>query len=173
MGASERRKAPQFLVVAKVVKPFGVRGEMHVRVISDDPDRLKSLQTVHVEGVDRTIQQARRHPPGYVVKLEGIDTPQAAESLRNAELQIPSEHAAPLAPGRFYYYELVGLKVVTAAGEELGEVRGIQETGSNDVLIVGGAGGREIMIPAIDDVIVEVDVEAGTIVVNPIPGLVS
>ena len=173
MGASKRRKAPQFLVVAKVIKPFGVHGEMHVRVISDDPDRLKSLHAVHVEGVERRIQQARRHTPGYVVSLEGIETPEAAETLRGAELQIPSEHAAPLAPGRFYYYELVGLRVITAAGEDLGEVVGIQETGSNDVLIVGGAARREILIPAIDDVIIEVDVEAGKIVVDPIPGILS
>ena len=159
--------------VAKVIKPFGVHGEMHVRVISDDPDRLKSLHAVHVEGVERRIQQARRHTPGYVVSLEGIETPEARRRYAAPSYRSLPSMRRRWCPAGFYYYELVGLRVITAAGEDLGEVVGIQETGSNDVLIVGGADRREILIPAIDDVIIEVDVEAGKIVVDPIPGILS
>lgn len=118
----------------------------------------------------RPVERARLHQGVVILKLGGCDTRNDAETLRNQWLQIPAEEALPLEEGEFFYYQLVGLQVETAAGEVLGELQEILQTGANDVFVVRGPGG-ELLLPDIPDVILDVDPEAGRIVVQIPAGL--
>lgn len=169
---SERN--PQFLVVGEILKPWGYRGEVKVKVLTDFPKRLAGLATVHLGPDARVVrvERARLHSGFAVLKLEGYDSPEAAAKLRGAVLRIPSTEAAPLSAGQYYQHQIIGLAVVTTEGEELGTVDDILETGANDVYIVRRPDDREILLPAIRDVIQAIELDRGRMVVRLLPGLV-
>ncbi len=102
-----------------------------------------------------------------LMKLAGIETPQAADALRGATLRIPPDEVHPLPPGQYYVFQIVGLRVRTPEGGALGQVTDVLRTGSNDVYVVRSADGREILLPAVAGVVEEIDVEAGEIVARP------
>lgn len=116
------------------------------------------------------VDRARLHQGVIILKLEGCDTRNDAEALRNQWLQVPIQEALPLEEGEFFHYQLVGLQVETAAGEVLGDLHEILQTGANDVWVVRGPAG-ELLLPDIPDVILDIDPEAGRIVVQIPPGL--
>jgi 16S rRNA processing protein RimM len=116
------------------------------------------------------VQRARLHQGVIILKLEGCDTRNQAEALRNQWLQVRLEEALTLDEGEFFYYQLIGLQVETVDGEVLGELHEILQTGANDVFVVRGPGG-ELLLPDIPDVILEIDPEAGRIVVQIPAGL--
>ncbi len=107
------------------------------------------------------------------MKFAGYDTPEAAAKLRGQVVQILAEEAAPLPQGQYYHHQIVGLEVFTTEGERLGAVEEILETGANDVYLVRRDDGREILLPAIQDVIQEIDLEHKRMVVRLMPGLVE
>jgi 16S rRNA processing protein RimM len=116
------------------------------------------------------VDRARLHQGVIILKLEGCDTRNDAEALRNQWLQVPIQEALPLEEGEFFHYQLIGLQVETAAGEVLGDLHEILQTGANDVWVVRGPAG-ELLLPDIPDVILDIDPEAGRIVVQIPPGL--
>lgn len=105
-----------------------------------------------------------------MIKLAGIEDRTAAEQLRGALLQVPLEQAVRLPPGSYYWHQILGLQVIERGGRVLGTVREILTTGSNDVYVVR-SDERELLLPAIRDVIREIDLERGVIVVELLPGL--
>lgn len=159
-------------MVAEVVRPHGIRGDLKVRVVSDNPDRLQDLDAVWVDGTRHAIEQARPHQGFYLVRLAGIDSPSAAEPFRGAIFTIPRDLAAPLDPDAYYHWQILGLAVVTTAGDHLGTVEDILETGANDVLVVTG-GPKRYLIPTIAQVVQDVDLEQGRIVIEPMDGLLD
>ena len=102
--------------------------------------------------------------------VEGVSDRTAAEKLRGSYLKIPPEKLTPLPEGRYYHFQLMGLKVLTEEGEVLGRVEEVLDTGSNLVLTVG-RGRDELLLPFIDDVILDVDLEAGAVTVRLMEGL--
>jgi 16S rRNA processing protein RimM len=165
-------EAPEWVVVAEVLRPHGLRGDLKVSVLSDDPDRLAGLAQVYIGGEARRVTQARPYQAGYLVRLEGVDDAAAAEALRGAELTIPLAEVAPLEPDTYYQWQIVGLTVETTSGERLGTVEEIWPTGANDVLVVTG-GRKQYLIPETDEVIKTVDLEAGVITIEPLEGLLD
>jgi 16S rRNA processing protein RimM len=108
---------------------------------------------------------------GHVcLKLSGIDSVEAAAELRGQSLSVPEALLEPLPEGQFYLYQVVGMQVYDSEGRHLGEIREVLTTGGNDVYIVQGQQG-EILLPAIEDVVKEVDVAAGRMVVEPMEGM--
>jgi 16S rRNA processing protein RimM len=107
-----------------------------------------------------------------LLRLEGVDSREAAQRLRGTDLWIPSSEAMALPPGEFFVDDIIGLTMVTDTGQTLGTVRDILTTGANDVYIVAGSPG-DILIPAIHDVVREIDVTRGTIVIHPMDGLLE
>ncbi len=164
---------PKFLVIGEILKPWGSRGEVKVQVLTDFPKRLINLKTVYLGDDARALQveHARLHSRFAVFKFAGYDTPESAAKLRGQAVQVPVEQAAPLRKNQFYHHQVIGLPVVSTAGETLGTVEEILETGANDVYIVRDES-REILIPAIEDVVKEISVERGEIVVELIEGLI-
>ena len=173
-GADE----PRYLVVGQVLGAHGIRGELKVEILTEDPHRFGLLQQVLVgledkEPVPWILEGYRLHKGHALLKLQGCDDRTAAEMLRGYYIQVHFEDALPLEEDEYFEHQIVGLQVWTAAGELLGEVAEILYTGANDVYVVrgGSPGRRDILIPAIEDVVLEVDLDGGRLVVELPEGL--
>jgi 16S rRNA processing protein RimM len=146
----------KLVLVGRVMKPQGRRGEVAVEPLSDRPDRFTTLRRAFVPGANGEAREVRvevawPHKGRYVLKLEGIDSIEAAEALRGLELRIPEEELAALPEGSYYHHQLVGLQVLSTSGEELGTVESVMETGAGaPVLVVRGAQG-ETLLPFASD----------------------
>lgn len=174
VGAPE----PHYLAVGQVVGVHGLRGELKVEILTDDPHRFRRLRRVFVgredeEPVPRRLQGYRLHQGRALLKLEGCDDRAAAEALRGMLIQVPFKEALPLQEGEYYEHQIVGLSVWTTAGEHLGSVAEILYTGANDVYVVHSTAPdrREILLPAIVQVVRQVDLDAGRLIVELPDGL--
>lgn len=163
---------PRFLAIGRVAAPIGIRGEVKVEVLTEFPERFRRTGEVYIDEIPYRVVRSRRHGRQVILKLAGIETIEAAERLRGRLVEIPTEHAVPLPPGRYYHYQIIGLSVVTTDGRQLGQIVQILSTGANDVYIVR-QDRREILIPAIGAVVKRVDLEKKIVVVEPIPGLLE
>ena len=170
---------PRYLVVGRVQRPHGVRGEVRVEILTGYPERLEQhthfclARPASPEAVRRyPVEQSRLHQNVLLLKLGGCDDRNTAEALRGMLVQIPAEEAVPLEDGEYYLFQLVGVQVETEDGEHLGRVSEVLETGANNVYVVQGPRG-EVLLPAIEDVVLELDLESRRIVVRLIPGLLG
>lgn len=163
-------RTPEFVVVGRIVRPWGIRGEVKVRVETDFPHRFAPGQRFYILGRPYRCRSARLQGGFAIVKLEGVDTRDDAEALRGLTLEIPASEVPPLPPDTYYHFQLRGLEVWTTGGEPLGQVVEILSTGSNEVLIVEGPRGQ-VLIPFIRAVVQAVDLEGGRILVEAVPGL--
>jgi 16S rRNA processing protein RimM len=118
------------------------------------------------------VERVRLHDKVALVKLEGCEDRNAAEMLRGMLVQIPVEQAVPLEEGEHYHFQVIGLDVETEEGEHLGTVVDVLETRANDVYIVRGPAG-ELLVPAIEDVVLALDPEARRMVIHVLPGLMG
>lgn len=164
---------PAFLVAGKLTRPHGVRGEMLMEIHTDFPDRLKSGSQVFLgeHHKPHMIRSARGHSVGLIVAFDGYTNPEMAGQLRNQLVYVPSDNLPPLPEGDYYHHQLLGLRVKTTQDEELGEVEQILQTGANDVVLVRAHSGGEILIPYIDEVVREIDLDKGQITIELLPGL--
>jgi 16S rRNA processing protein RimM len=168
----QTRGTPEFLVVALVLAAHGIRGEIKCRIVTDFPTRrFKRGNTVLIRGEPHTIQGARIQGGTVLLRLEDIQDRDIAAALRGAEIEVPTEQAVSLPKGQFYWHQVIGLRVEDATSHEpLGEVTDIIETGANDVYIVRGPKG-EILVPAIKDVVKNIDPTEGRMLIQPLPGM--
>jgi 16S rRNA processing protein RimM len=158
-----------------VLKPWSYRGELKIEILTDFPDRFASLRTVYMgdDAKPFSVEGARLLGNAALIKLKGIDSTEAGDRLRNQLVQIPTDEAVPLPEGKYYLYQLIGLKVKTTQGEFLGQVVDVLDTGgANDVYVVRDEK-REILIPAIEPVVKQVDLVNGEMVIEPMEGLIS
>jgi 16S rRNA processing protein RimM len=162
------------LEVARVLRPWGVRGEVKVVILSSRPEDIAPGRQVYV-GEDRracAIQGARAQGDHLIVKLAGYSTPEQAEALRGLYLYIDRGSASPLRPREYYRHQIIGLAVVTLEGADLGKVEEILETGAHDVYVVHGPRG-EVLLPARVEVIHDIDLASGVMRVSLLPGLLA
>jgi 16S rRNA processing protein RimM len=171
-GASRRRPEPRYLAVGRIVRPFGLRGELKAEVLTAHPEQLGRLRTVYLgpQAEPWAIEGVRVRRRAVYLKLSGCDDHTAAEALRGALLQIALEDAVPLEEDEYYEHQIVGMTVVEEDGTPLGKVTEIISTGANDVYVVVGPDG-ELLLPAIESVILEIDLEADRMVVHVMEGL--
>jgi 16S rRNA processing protein RimM len=171
-GSPSLEGGPSFLTVARVRRPFGVRGELLLAVQTDFPQRLLAAEEIYCgeEHVKETVATIRRHGQDMLLKLESVGDRDGAERFRNLIISVRMDDLPPLPPGTYYHYQIEGLSVVTENGEVLGTIHEILKTGANDVYVVRGPNG-EILLPAIPQVILVVRLDAGTIVVRLMDGL--
>ncbi len=161
-----------YLVIGQVVGARGLSGELKVRIESDDPERFFDLEWAYLGDERRRmrVEDVRLVKGVALVRFEGIADRTAAEALRGQYLQVPVDDAVPLGEGEYYVHQIEGLQVRTDTGEELGYVHEVLATGANDVYVVRGPGG-ELLLPAIKDVILHVDLEQGILTVHLLEGL--
>ena len=162
------------IVIGKIVAPIGIRGELKVLALTDFPARFEAgneLRLRPLTGEHRPvkIESQRPHKGGFVMKLAGVDARDDAEALRGSEFVIDESELAKLPPGEFYVFDIIGLKVVTDDGRECGEVTEVVQSGANDVYVTSTG----LCIPALKDVVAEVDLVRGEMVIRPVPGLLD
>jgi 16S rRNA processing protein RimM len=168
------------LVVGRVVRPHGVRGEVAVDVRTDDPEaRLavgKVLTTEPPAAGPLTIAGARWHAGRLLLLFDAVTTREQAEQLRALLLVVDSDDLEDIAdPDEFRDHELIGLAVIGPDGERVGEVTDVLHYGQ-DLLVVAGSGrraGSEIMVPFVTELVPDVDLAAGRLVIHPPPGLLD
>lgn len=174
-GSVEDSAEPRFMTIGRVIKPHGVRGEVRVLPLTDLPKRFEWLESVFVGNetprkID--VEGVRFHQDYILLKLAGVSTRDDADALRDHLLQVLEEDAIPLEAGEYFLYQAIGLEVLTVDGEYIGRVREILETGANNVFVIDGAAG-EVLIPDIPDVIREVNIASGQLIISPLPGLLD
>jgi 16S rRNA processing protein RimM len=162
-----------FLAVGQIRKPHGVHGEVQMTVLTDFPERLTPGRIVYLgeRHLPVTINSRREHRDVLLLTFKEYPDRSSVEVLRNQTLFIPVDEAPELPEGEYFHHQILGLRAVTEAGQQLGEVVDILETGANDVCVVLDAQEREILLPIIDDVIIDVDLETGSLVIRLLPGL--
>jgi 16S rRNA processing protein RimM len=169
---------PAYLLLGEVLRPHGIRGELRIRLLTDYPERIAELETVYLADNPEPSKTKPYHVQGMrmngdfgLLKLREISDRDQADRLRGLYVLVDMEHAVPLEEGEFYLYQLIGLKVETSAGEALGTLIEVLETGANDVYIVDSPRYGEILIPVTDETILKTDVDAGLVTVNLPEGL--
>ena len=170
------QKETEWATIGRVVAPFGIRGELKVRLLTDIPDRFEQLETIYLGPNHRQylIERVRPYKGEMILlKLAGLDDANAVEPLRQQEILIPISQLAKLPTGSYYQHDILGLSVLTLDNRELGPIVDIIETGSNDVYSIRGSDGKQILIPAIKDVIKRIDLVRRTMYIDPLPGLLE
>jgi 16S rRNA processing protein RimM len=164
---------PRWIAVGAVLRAHGIHGEVIVRRFGDAEEILAPGSEIRFGeddgSVSRRVVEARPHGRDWRVTFQDLDDRTRAEALQGTELFVSVDKLPALPAGSYYQFQLVGLRVRTEGGEELGRIEDILETGAHDVYVVRGARG-EILIPAVPE-LVRVDLEGGEMVVHPIPGL--
>jgi 16S rRNA processing protein RimM len=164
-----RRPFADLVAIGRIVKPQGRHGELAVEPFSDRPDRFPSLRAAYVPDTDGqarpvVVTSVWPHKGRFVVKLEGVDSIDAAERYRGMDLRIGEEELQPLPAGSYYHHQLRGLRVEDPQGAPLGEVADLlTNAGEVTVLVVRGRG-EELLIPLADAFVRSVDLENGRLV---------
>ncbi len=178
MVTEDQSGSPQgesiYLAIGFLRRPHGVSGEIIMDLHTDFPDRIKAGRKIYI-GDDHeaaTFGSIRVHGNGLLVSLRGYDTPETAGRFRNQWVYVKAKDVPPLPEGKHYKYEMIDLNVVDDNGNTLGKLAEILETGANDVYIIRDEAGKEILLPAIPSVILNVDMEARLVKVHLIDGLV-
>ena len=144
-----------------------------MEVVTDFPERIRQGKTLYIgEGYQPIKVVGRRvHAGNLLLAFEGIETPEEAGRLRNQWVYVPTSDRPPLSEGEYYHHQLIGLQVTSEEGLELGKITDILETGANDVYIVRSERGNEVLLPAIESVILDIDLDKGRMRVHILPGL--
>ena len=163
------------LQIGVITTTHGVRGEVKVFPTTDDPMRFKKLNQVILdtgkEHIELEVAGARFFKNLVILKFKGIDNINDVEQYRQKSLYVTRENAVPLGENEYFIADLIGLKVVSDEGEELGELSDVLQTGANDVYVVSKENTPDLLIPAIRDCIKQVDIESGTMQVHLLAGL--
>jgi 16S rRNA processing protein RimM len=159
------------VVIGQVAKPFGVKGEIKITSFVQSLDVFRKSPVLVFGQRPYNVASIRMHKGAVLATLEGIDSPERAAELAGMLVEIEAEHLPPKEDDEYYWYELIGMRVSTVQGRDLGKITRITPTGANDVLHVEGPVG-EVLLPWIEDVVVEVNTEDNVVIVDPLEGLV-
>ena len=159
-----------FVAVGAIRGPRGLEGELKVDPLSDNPQRFVPGATLRAGDRSYTIRSARMHQRALLLRLEGVATREQADELRGLLLEVPESELAPLGEDEYYRFQLVGLEVHDEEGRVLGRLEEVLDTGANDVYIVR-TDESELLVPAIEPVVQNVDLPAGVMTVRLMPGL--
>jgi len=165
------------ITIGKVLKPWGVKGEMKIESLTDFPERFKERGRIFLISpagkefvcMVTSVRYANGVP---FLTLAGYDTPEKAKALNGWFVKIPQEEIVPLPEGSYYRFELIGMEVFSEEGDKLGTITDIFETGSNDVYVMKH-GNTEVYIPATREVVKQVDVAAKKMVIHLMNGLME
>lgn len=173
------RETPEYLLLGEVLRPHGIRGELRLRLLTDHPERINDLEQVFLgrdparpEADAYQVEHMRRNVEYGLLKLRGVDDREAADRLRGKFVMIDLAHAVPLEEGEFYLYQLIGVTVKTAQGETLGTITDVLETGANDVYVIDSPAYGEVLIPDTEEIVTEIDIDAGLMTVELPEGLI-
>ena len=165
----------KYLEIGQIVNTFGIKGMVKVQPFTDDIEQFENLKTIYIknksEQKEYEIEEVKYHKNMILLKLKGINNIEEANLLRQSYLLKDREKEEPLKEGTYYIVDLLGLEVYDDNGNLLGTLEDIFNTGSNDIYVVKNELGKQILLPAIKDVIKKIDMEKRKITVHLIPGL--
>ncbi|MDL4840040.1 ribosome maturation factor RimM [Aquibacillus rhizosphaerae] len=165
--------------VGKIVNTHGIKGEVKVVRITDFEERFKNGEKLYFVGKDEShvvplvIDGHRQHKNFDLLHFESYDSINQVEHFKDGFLKISQDQLTPLEEGDFYYHEIIGCRVLTVSGEELGEIKEILSPGANDVWVVKRDKQKDILIPYIEDIVKQVNIAEQTIVIEPMEGLLD
>lgn len=166
---------PVFLVIGRLGKPHGLRGDVVFYVMTDFPERIRPGKKVYIgeEYEPHVISFVKSQPDKLVIRMKGYGSREDLVGLPNQYVYVHAEEIPQLEDGEIYHHQMLGMKVVKEDGTFLGTLIQILETGANDVYIVGTPDDKEVLLPAIDEVILGIDTEKNEIRIRLLPGLVE
>lgn len=166
----------KYFEVGQIVNTFGVKGMLKVKPFTDDANRFEELKKVYIckkEKLEEVeIEEVKYHKDMVLLKVKGIEDMNEAEKVKGLYLKIDRKNAKKLPKDTYFIADLLGLEVYSDTGELLGKVDDIFRTGANDVYVVKNENGKQLLLPGIPDVIKEIDLEKGIIIVHLLKGLV-
>lgn len=166
----------KYLEIGQIVNTNGLKGILKVKPLTDDITRFEDLEAVYIEKakelIKYNIQEVKYNKNMVLLKLEGIDDISEAEKYKNCYIKINREDALTLEENSYFVVDIIGLEVYTEEEELLGKVIEVFSTGSNDVYTIKNSEGKEILLPAISEVIKKVDIPNKKIIVHLLEGLI-
>lgn len=164
------------LEIGQIVNTFGIKGFVKVNPFVDDISRFDDLKKVYIKRQkalkELEVEEVKYHKNMVLVKFKGIDKVEEADTLRNSYLEVDRENAIDLQEGEYFIADLLGSEVITDEGNTLGKLEDIFNTGSNDIYVVKDELGKQILLPAISEVIKEINLEEKKILVRLLEGLI-
>jgi 16S rRNA processing protein RimM len=166
------------VAIGEIARPHGLRGEVRVTPLTDHPERFERLTACVLWDATRDerepcrVTTARRQGDALLVAFDGYASVDAARALVGRLIAVPRAEAVPPPPGRFYPWQLAGAQVATDTGEVVGRLTGIEHSSAHDLWVVE-RDGHEHLIPAVPEIIVDVDVAARRVVIRPPDGLLD
>lgn len=166
----------EYFEIGQIVNTSGLKGVLKIKPFTDDIKKFSNLKTIYIKTkndlTEFKIEQVRYVKNMVMLKLAGIDTVEEAEKYRNLYIKVLRDQEEELEEGSYYVVDILGCKVNTDANQELGKIVDVFQTGSNDVYVVKDEQGKQILLPAIKQVIKNVDVKNKIIIVHLLEGLV-
>lgn len=155
------------VVIGTVIAPHGVRGDLRILPQTDHPEQFLELSYLLLEdGRSLPVTSARFHKRMILMKCKGVDTMNDAELLRGKKVLINSEDLPQLEEGEYYVADLIGLPVFDTAGTQLGALKEVLSTGSNDVYVIAVTEGKDVLVPALKKHVKEINLQDRRIVVE-------
>ena len=160
------------ITVGRILGPWGLQGDLKVEPLTDIPQRFAPGSVLYLDGRAARVVRSGGYKGHLRVKLDLVGNRAQAEALRGKELTVPRDKAGPLPEGSYYYFQIIDIAVWTDDGEYLGRVKEVLSTaGSNDVYVVRDEGIKEVLVPALKDLVLEVDLDQSRMVVKLPDGL--
>ena len=165
------------LLLGKVIRPHGLEGVMRIQSFDQPEHSFLKARTLFLKlGAEEihahSVLSVKPHKNIFLLKLKGLNSLEDAEKYRGAEILVKKEVLVREDSDEFFWYELIGLKVYLDTGQYIGSIRHILPTGSNDIYVIRD-GESEVLIPAIHDVVKEIDLEKGRMIITPLEGLLN
>lgn len=166
----------QYFEIGQIVNHFGIKGMVKVNPFTDDIFQFEEMETILVDKKgslqEIQIEEVKYSKNQVLLKLKGIETVEEAEKYRNCYIKLPREKARKLPKNTYFIADLIGLEVYTEEGNLLGKVDDIYNSGASDIYVIKDTLGKQILLPAIKEVIKQIDLEQEKIVVHLLDGLV-
>jgi len=170
-------ESQELIRIGRIIGTHGYKGTVKVEPLTDFPQRFNDLKKVKLSHGDTvrelSVEMCSMHQGRVLIKFSDIDTMEAASQYRNAFLNVAADELYPLPDGYYYHFQLIGMKVYDLEKGYIGQLTDVMETGANDVYIIKSENYGEVLIPAIKEVIMEVDLNRQTIQVKLLPGLLE
>lgn len=167
----------EYFEIGQIVNTFGVKGFVKVNPFTDDMTRFEKLKTVYVvknkNMTEIEIEEVKYHKNMVLLKFKGIKDMNSAERIKGCFLKIHRKDAIELPEDTYFIADILGSDVITDNGEHLGKVDDIYSTGSKDIYVVKNELGKQILLPSIKEVILDIDIEKQIVTVHLLKGLVD
>ncbi|MCK4726128.1 MAG: 16S rRNA processing protein RimM [Anaerolineales bacterium] len=175
LAGSPKSSEPVFVIIGKLRRPHGLHGEMIMEIHTDYPERFSVGKTIRVghQQTPMVIRSIRPHKEFKLIAFEGYNTSDDLGGFRNQYVYIDTKEIPDLPAGDYYHHQLIGLQVISESEQQIGTVVEILVTGANDVLVVQQNDNKEVLLPFVDDYLIEVNLNIGYLKMRILPGLVS